>query len=677
MPFQLDQLSRIVTPSAPVRWGDRVVYVLKRADAEKKRYKTSLYAVPITGGEPTRLTQGEHADRGPVADPAGRFLLFISDRERGSQVWRLESTGGEARRLTSFGHGSIGAMTLSADGTTLVVTFTPANAKDAAPALITHRLDHPAGDDGTEAFAGASADEPAWKDAEDVPVARVFARTHVRTDGAGWEAGFTTHLWSVHLEAGTARRITSGPHAYGLPSISSDGKTVFSPRLSLPHGDRDPTRNELVSVDVATGTARVLAAPDGSYDSVSPSSDGRFLAAPYSPGSDKWGTKNVRLAVLDLAAGTHRTLGESLDRPVGDWCLDDLSSCAFQPWRAVWNADNASVVVMMSDRACTRLIQLGLDGSTRWLTPHGVCCSFPVPTQTGIAVLHGSGNTFLEVAHVGVTGNISLLTDHNAALRAACEPRQPERVLILRDGVEVQAFYLAPRGASAPAPAIVNIHGGPSTAYADRLYFEMHWLADQGYGVLWGNPRGSHTFGEDYCGSIEGHWGDPDGKDQEALAAWLAARPEIDGERIGVQGGSYGGFMSLYLAGTSTKFKAFASDRGLYDWASAVGGSDFGHFNADLYGGDMPWNTPAAYLANSSVRFADKVTAPFLILHGEGDMRCDKSQAFLVYEALQRRGVTTALLLYPEEPHGMIRVGRLDRRCDRMRQVDAWFRRFL
>ncbi len=677
MPFHLDQLARIVTPSAPVRWGERVVYVLKRADADKKRYKSSLYAVPLAGGAPVQLTQGDHGDRGPVADTQGRFLLFISDRERGSQIWRLDTDGGEARRITSFGHGSIGALNLSPDGSTLVATFTPGNEQDAAPALITHRLDHPAGDDGLEQFPGASASESAWKDAEETPIARVYARTHVRTDGAGWEGGYTTHHWCVDLATGAARRITSGPFAYGLPTLSVDGSTVYSPRSSLPGADRDPTRNQLVAVDVASGQARVLQGPDGMFEAAAPSPDGKHLAAPYAPGDDLWGSKNTSLAVLDLAAGTWRSLGESLDRPVGDWCLDDLSSCAFQPWRPVWNADGSAIVVMMGDRASTRLAHMNLDGDSSWLTPHGVCCSSPVPTANGFAVLHGSGNTFLEVAHVDAGGGIACLTDHNGALAKECQPRLPERVEINIDGVTIQAFYLAPRDASGRAPAIVNIHGGPTTAYAYRLYFEMHWLADQGYAVLWGNPRGSHTFGEAYCGAIEGHWGDPDGRDQEAFADWLAARPEVDGNRIGVQGGSYGGFMSLYLAGTSTKFKAFASDRGLYDWASAIGGSDFGHFNPDLYGGEMPWNNPSPSLANSSIRFVDGVTAPFLILHGEGDMRCDKSQAFLVYEALQRRGVVTALLLYPEEPHGMIRVGRLDRRCDRMRQVDAWFRRFL
>jgi dipeptidyl aminopeptidase/acylaminoacyl peptidase len=205
----------------------------------------------------------------------------------------------------------------------------------------------------------------------------------------------------------------------------------------------------------------------------------------------------------------------------------------------------------------------------------------------------------------------------------------------------------------------------------------MQWLADEGFAVLWTNPRGSHTFGEQYARCIDPHWGTPDGRDQLAFADWLAARTEVDGARLGVTGGSYGGFMTCFLAATSDRFRAAAADRGLYDWALDAAAGDFGHAIPETFGFDLPWRDHEPWQPYSLLRIAHQIRCPFLVLHGEGDLRCDKSQALALYEVLLRAGTPTALLLYPEEDHGMTRGGRLDRRADRLRQLSAWFKRFL
>ncbi len=658
--FELDDLGRVLVPSSPARWGERVVYVLRRTDKEGQRYKTALWAVPASGGEALRLTAGEHADRLPM--PGDGALYFVSDRERGDQVWCLRRDGGDATRVTSLGHGSIGGGALSPDGKTLVLVFTAASS---SAVLATERVARPGGDDGPAEFDGPLG-EGKFEELPAVPAVRVYARPHTRTDGAGWEGGFVAHLWLVDIATGKARRLTSGPANHGAPAWGPGGGYLVATRTAVPGWDRDPTRNEVIRVGL-DGQVTVMSRPDGYVETLSVDEKGRIAYVHAAP-DDMWGAKNPLLGVID--EGGARLLGADLDRPVGDLALDDLAGLAFVPWPPLWDGDG--VIVTVTDGSSARLCRIGLDGSHRWLSPAGACTAMPVRTNAGLVALHGSPSQFVELAR-----GEERLTRHNDALAADLMPRRPEEVWVEVDGVKVQGWYLSPRGRNSPAPGILYIHGGPHANYGVRLFFEMQWLADQGFAVTWTNPRGSHGFGEQYNACVDPHWGDIDSRDQLALVEHMAARPEVDGERIGVTGGSYGGFMTLYLAAHTRRFKAAVSDRGLYDWALDTAGGDFGHAIPDMFGCELPWRDPSGLSPYSLLRVAHQVDIPFLVMHGDLDLRCDRTQALALYETLLRKGVPTALCLFPEENHGMSRGGRLDRRKERMRQIAAWFRRYL
>ncbi|MBA2319593.1 MAG: prolyl oligopeptidase family serine peptidase, partial [Deltaproteobacteria bacterium] len=172
-------------------------------------------------------------------------------------------------------------------------------------------------------------------------------------------------------------------------------------------------------------------------------------------------------------------------------------------------------------------------------------------------------------------------------------------------------------------------------------------------------------------------WGTVDAEDLLAFADLLAARPEVDPARLCVAGGSYGGYMSLHLAATTERFAVAVMERGLYDWTSCVGSSDFGHAQHRLFAGQWPWEAPEAYLAQSPIRLVRGVTCPTLVVHSEGDLRVGPEQAHRLFAALLQQGVPTALVLFPEESHGLTRTGRLDRRLERLRQIGAWLDRWI
>lgn len=672
--LELDDLQRVQLPGPPVAWGAGVAYALRRGDAEARRHKSAIWASSLDGSAPRRLTQGEVNDRQPMADPGGAFLCFLSGRERGDQVWRLDAAGGEARRLTSFGYGSLGAGAISPDGATLAILFTPADDPE-HPILAADRVDRPTGDDGPDAFPGAAANEPAYKERQGQPTARVYARRHTRLDGAGWEGGFRTQLWLVDTASGAARRLTSGPCVVTAVAWHPDGGSVFVTRLPLPRWDAEYCRNELVRIGVDGGEPQPVPTPDGAVEAPSVSPDGTRVAWVFAP-VDLWGWMNWKAGFTDLRTGAVVLLGASLDRSVGDWGLDDLLGSAFTPVPPLWEAD--ALLVLASDHDAVRLLRLGFDQSAAWLSPAERCLAWPVRlADGGIGGVVASAGEFAEVGRMTTSGP-EARTNHNDALAADVGLRKPERVEIATPEGTLQGWYLAPRGtAPLPAPGLLYIHGGPHVAYAARVVFEMHWLADQGFGMTWGNPRGSAGSGEAWGKVIDPRWGPAETPDFLALAEHMAARPEIDAARLGVTGGSYGGYMTLYLAEHTSRFRAAVADRGLYDWALSWAGGDFGRFAPATLELPSPPDDLAAWADRSLLRDTQRVTIPFLVMQAMEDHRCDMSQALALFERLQLQGTPSALVLFPEESHGLSRGGRMDRRRERMRQIAGWFRRWL
>ncbi len=668
--FTLDDVARLRAPSAPAAWGDRVVYVLPEIDPATFKKYTHLWMVPVRGGPPVQLTRGEQHDASPVGDVAGRSLVFVSDRGGTAQLWRMDREGGEPRRLTALPDGALGAPVLSADGRRLLVIYTPKpDPKGPAPLAVdlATGTDPDVGPAEAPGATGGAAPK-AWASGE--PRVRVYVRVRNRLDGKGWESWARDQLWEVDAETGAARRLAGGPWAWAAPAFDGD-RGVLATRTAVPDGDHDLNRNELVRVR-PDGSVEVLDRTPGVAGPPSVSPDGNWIAFIHGWVDDHWGGRNLVLGVIPAGGGATRFYGEALDLPAWDLTLDDGGGTAFAERPPLWQGDR--LLVAFTDRGAVRVWEQPLDGAGRWRTPERAAAGWPILVDRQLVFLHGETGRFIEVATINGE-KVVRLTDHHAALVSMARPRAPTVVDIPVGDHTVMGWYLRPRGEGKGA-AILYVHGGPHANYGDRLFFEMQWLADQGWHVLWTNPRGSTSYGEKFCTVIDGKWGDADVEDLLAAADWLGARPGVDPARVGVAGGSYGGWMSLQLAGATTRFKAAVAQRGLYDWSADYGEGDFGFCLEQMFGG-RPWQVPEVYRAQSPIRLVENVTIPFLVIAQEADMRCEEGQSFAVFNALRARKVPTALVLFPEEGHGMMRSGRVDRRVEAMKQIDAWFGRFL
>jgi dipeptidyl aminopeptidase/acylaminoacyl peptidase len=284
-----------------------------------------------------------------------------------------------------------------------------------------------------------------------------------------------------------------------------------------------------------------------------------------------------------------------------------------------------------------------------------------------------------DIHEDGARGSPLALTALNSWL-AEVETGEIEEVWFkATDGHDLHGWILKPPGFD-PArryPSILQIHGGPQTQYGYMYMHEFHYLAAAGYVVYWSNPRGSQGYGEAVTGAIYGRWGTVDYDDVMAWADYVAKLPYIDPERMGVTGGSYGGYMTTLIIGRTDRFKAAVAQRVVSNFLSFYGSSDLNYGLEHLAGTAAPWDDMQTCWAQSPISTIGNAKTPTLVIHSENDHRCDQEQGEQVFVALRRLGVDTELLLLPGESHGVSRGGRTDRRIARLEHMLGWFERYL
>jgi dipeptidyl aminopeptidase/acylaminoacyl peptidase len=381
---------------------------------------------------------------------------------------------------------------------------------------------------------------------------------------------------------------------------------------------------------------------------------------------------------MPAGGGEPTDLSGAIDRSIGDSSMShpkgDVSS---PPIR--WTADGTAIDALVGDRGSTRVVRFPIDGGQATaLTALGYhTMAFDSLDADRLVVTIADATTIAELA-IATKDALTPISDFNAAWLADVAVAMPEEIVVEVDGTAVQGWLLRPHGAApgARSPLVLNVHGGPHGQFSPAFFHELQLFAARGYGLLYINPRGSVGYGEAFAAAVSGRWGLADQQDFEALLDRVLASGEWDTDRVGVTGGSYGGFSTNWLLGHTDRFRAGVTDRSISNMTSMYGTDDVALVSLDPELG-TPWEQPERYWELSPIRKVAEITAPLLIIHSEEDYRCPMEQAEQLFIALKRLGRTVEFVRYQGENHELSRAGKPKNRADRLRRTLGWFDRYL
>ncbi|MBU0984004.1 MAG: S9 family peptidase, partial [candidate division Zixibacteria bacterium] len=516
---------------------------------------------------------------------------------------------------------------------------------------------------------------------------RHITRLYFRLDGAGYLPTRPTQVYSLNLATSKLKQITKGKRDNGDPSVSPNGKWIVFTSVRAKDPDLDSLRVDLFLIPADGGKEKRIPAPAGVKFSPRFSPDSRTIAyIGHDKPDDAWGVANLHVWTVGLnGRPAARDLMPAFDRMAVDSSLTDTAD-AHGDAGLFWSADGRRLFFVSADTGSANLFSVPARGGKPTRLYRGDCHlkGFSVNGKTRVAaMIHADLNNPGDVVTCPTTweGEKKAVqrTDLNPFLRQDVSLGRTREVWFTSfDGTEIQGWLVTPPGFKTTRryPAILEIHGGPRTQYAFSFFHEMQLLAAKGYVVLYTNPRGGAGRGETWAEAIAGGWGDLDYKDCMAAADWLEKQKFVNAKRIGVTGGSYGGYMTNWLIGHTNRFRAAVTQRSVVDLKSFVGSSDMGWELAREFDG-WPWTNRENYDKCSPLTYFENVKTPVLIIHSEQDLRCAIEQAEQMFVMLKVLGKKVEMVRFPDSPHGLSRHGRPDRRVARLEWIVKWFDRYL
>ena len=627
----------------------RVAYVVTQIDSEANAYRSAIWTMPLDGSEePRRFTAGERTDHSPRWSPDGRWLAFISTRDgedekkAHGELYVLPADGGEPRRLTE-GKEAVESISWSPDSSRI-------------------------------AFARRVRDEAYEEEDERARAPRRFDRLFYKLDGVGWAGDRRKHLFVVDLE-GDERQLTDG-------DCEDDGPAAWSPdgsRLVFPsmRGERwDVEHVEALyelEVDGDGAEPRCLTQSDEAATMAAFSPDGSLIAYAHTP-EDGTTPHHTQIAVMRADGSERRILTASLDLQCLPYPL------AREP---VWDGDRIAFAV--EDGGNVHLYAVAPDGSAEpELLVGGEQVTGLYDLVDGVLAYTASTHTRPHELFGRDGERITAVCDEFVGGRQIAEVER--FTAVSPDGTEVDAWLVRPPDFDEGRryPVLLNIHGGPFTQYGTGFFDEVQVYAGAGYCVLFSNPRGGSGYSEEWGRAIRGPgdgagpgWGTVDYEDLMAVVDTALERfPFLDAERLGVLGGSYGGFMTSWIVGHTQRFKAALSERAVNHLVSAFGSSDLFWVFERQFGGPM-WENVDAWLRMSPATYAQEIQTPMLIVHSENDLRCNVEQGEHLFTLLRLLGKEVEMLRFPAEGHELSRSGSPRHRVQRFEAILEWFGRYL
>ena len=699
--------------------GSRVAFVRVTVNEKKEGYNTSIWSVPVAGGEaPRQLTKGDH-DTTPRWSPDGKFLLFLRSTEKDGkpeppQLAMLPMAGGDSFVFTDLPRGA-GSPVWAPDGKTIAFT-SDTNAEDLAKqekkkseeqskksAALAHKPGR--GQRQQLQLPGRARSTPLPATDEHESDVRVITRAVYRQDNEGYiDPKHPTHIWIVTAprsaeEKVKPRQLTTGRFDEDNAIWSKDGSQIYftSSRIDEPYYELP--RTDLYSVPAAGGKPIKITTidlntqfgPGGGALSLSP--DGKqvaFVAATNQPINSY---TEPDLWVLDLSPNAKpRNLTANFDFDIDGFVIGDSSSPrAGGPNKPIWTPDGKGLIAVYSKEGKRNL------GAVRCPTPttgkqhtdltsgnHGVMSFRATPDASKLVYVVSTPtrvNDLFVLDRATPGAAPKQLTHVNDELFSKLNLTEPEEIWYDSfDGKRIQAWVQKPPNFDPHKkyPLILNIHGGPHAAYGYIFDHEFQWMAAKGYVVLYPNPRGSTSYGQEFGNIIQYHYPGDDYKDLMAGVDELIKRGYIDDKKLGVTGGSGGGLLTNWVVGQTERFAAAVSQRDIASWDELVVHGRLHAVPAELVSERRRSKIRTSIEARSPITYINNVKTPMMFILGEADYRTPPGAGGeQMFRALKFRKIPTVMVRFPNESHELSRSGQPWHRVERLQHIVGWFDHWL
>lgn len=633
----------VVTPD-----GKSVVYERRSMDIMTDSMRRNLWTVALNGKSHMPLLSDSKNHFSPVFSPDGSKMAYLSSKEGKVQIYVRDVASGNTARVTDVAMSPSG-LSFSPDGKQLAFSmFTPAKSKPLFS-------------------LGFKPKGAKWADN-----AQYIDDTLFQRDGAGMNKPGNMQVYVVPVIGGTPRQITSGEHDYaGSIAWSKDAKSLIISANTREDSDFDIFNSDILAIDLMTSKITKLTDATGPESSPKMSPNGKKIAFVGFEDNGKSNQIN-QLYVMDADGGNVKSLTPKLDRSVGDVNWSENGKGLYFSYDDMGKKHVA--YVSLSGKLTTKTDELGGMSLGRPYTSG----NYAVTDKGNIVYTLSTGDRPADLALVNKRGKVTKLTDLNSDVFDHKTLNKPELMEVKSsfDGRDLQAWIVTPPNfdPSKKYPLILEIHGGPHTAYGPEFSSEAQLFAAAGYVVVYGNPRGSTSQGTEFANLIDKNYPSEDYNDLMDMVDGVIKKGYVDESNLFVTGGSGGGVLTAWIIGKTDRFKAAVVAKPVINWASMIGTSDIYTFMAKYWFTDLPWNDYEQYWKRSPLSLVGNVKTPTMVLTGELDVRTPMTESEQYYGALRLEGVESSLVRIQGAYHGI--AAKPSNLARKIGNILAWFDKY-
>ena len=622
--------------------GKTIAYVLEKIDRENNRYISNIRLISVKGGTSKQLTSSPARDVSPRWSPDSRYIAFVSNRSGTNQIWIIAVDGGEAWALTNIPTGAY-SPAWAPDGSAIAFLSRTAEKKN----IRTDKNLRSINNNGKEY-------------ATDVRIVRNLKYRYQTK----YFDGKYSHIFTIPINGGKVKQLTYGNYHDSSPAWSPNNKLIAF--ASNRHGDLHYDDNsDIYTISSTGGQPKQLTKDPGPEREPLWSPDGKYICYIGKTEANNYALQN-NLWTINVTTKKTANITNLFDRNI---------------YKAQWSTDAKKIHFLASDQGNINLYSTSITKKTykKILTGKRQIQFYSMSSKKNIAFIATKNTNPSDLYVSDLSGKHERkLTHINKKLLSELCLSEPEEIFFTSsDSTQIHGWIMKPIQFSADKkyPMILEIHGGPHWYYGNRWFQEFQILAAQGYVVFYCNPRLSTAYGQKFSMLGTAQWGKGDYEDIMAGVNYVIKSGYIDTTKMGITGGSYGGFMTNWIIGHTNRFKAAVTQRSLSNLVSFYGTTDIQSFVEFEFG--SPVEDFKKLYDFSPINYAKNMNTPLLILHSELDFRVPICQAEELFTILKRKNIDVEFVRYPNEGHDLSRSGQPVHRVDRYNRIVDWFDKYL